>query len=189
MGWRPPGRFLKHRWRGYSEALLLYVLALGATDQAIGPEHYDAFTEGYDWIPVDGEPHLHAAPLFIHLFPQAWLDLRAVGDRPMRERGRTISRTPGAPLRCSATMRAGIQAASPAMANSSGGSVPVTRRAVGCALRTDAGSGFSATSTGARRSGWTTARSCPGRRPPACLSIRTHHARHSVILRQAIPDF
>ncbi|WVT72128.1 glucoamylase family protein [Sinorhizobium chiapasense] len=87
MGWRPPGRFLKHRWRGYSEALLLYVLALGATDHAIGPEHYDVFAEGYDWIPADGEPHLHAAPLFIHLFPQAWLDLRAVGDRPMRERG------------------------------------------------------------------------------------------------------
>ncbi|MGN7736474.1 glucoamylase family protein [Ensifer sp. 22564] len=87
MGWRPPGRFLKHRWRGYSEALLLYVLALGAPDHAIEPEHYTAFTEGYDWIAVDGGPHLHAAPLFIHLFPQAWLDLRGLGDRPMRERG------------------------------------------------------------------------------------------------------
>lgn len=87
MGWRPPGRFLRHRWRGYSEALLLYVLALGAPDHAIEPEHYRAFTEGYDWIVVDGKPHLHAAALFIHLFPQAWLDLRGLGDQPMQERG------------------------------------------------------------------------------------------------------
>lgn len=87
MGWRPPGRFLKHRWRGYSEALLLYVLALGAPDHAIEPDHYAAFAEGQDWIPVEGRPHLHAAPLFIHLFPQAWLDLRGLSDRPMREQG------------------------------------------------------------------------------------------------------
>ncbi len=87
MGWRPPGRFLKHRWRGYSEALLLYVLALGAPEHAIEPQHYAAFAEGHDWIPVAGETHLHAAPLFIHLFPQVWLDLRGLGDRPMRERG------------------------------------------------------------------------------------------------------
>ncbi|HEV7317246.1 MAG TPA: glucoamylase family protein [Ensifer sp.] len=86
MGWRPPGRFLRHRWRGYSEALLLYVLALGAPEHAIGPEHYAAFTDGYDWIDASGVPHLNAAPLFIHLFPQAWLDLRGLADRPMRER-------------------------------------------------------------------------------------------------------
>ncbi|HEV7305677.1 glucoamylase family protein [Ensifer sp.] len=87
MGWRPPGRFLPYRWRGYSEALLLYVLALGAPDHAIGPEHYAAFTGSYDWITVDGGPHLQAAPLFIHLFPQAFLDLRGLADAPMRERG------------------------------------------------------------------------------------------------------
>lgn len=42
MGWRPPGRFLKHRWRGYSEALLLYVLALGSPTRPIVPQNYDA---------------------------------------------------------------------------------------------------------------------------------------------------
>ncbi|MEI2299602.1 glucoamylase family protein [Ensifer sp. MJa1] len=87
MGWRPPGRFLKLRWQGYSEALLLYVLALGAPEHAIEPQHYAAFTEAYDWILACGEPHLHAASLFVHLFPQAWLDLRVPADRPMRERG------------------------------------------------------------------------------------------------------
>ncbi len=86
MGWRPPGRFLKYRWQGYSEALLLYVLALGAPHHAIRPEHYRAFTAAYDWTTVDAMPHLPAAPLFIHLFPQAWLDLRGLRDQPMREK-------------------------------------------------------------------------------------------------------
>lgn len=86
MGWRPPGRFLKYRWQGYSEALLLYVLALGAPHHAIGPEHYRAFTAAYDWTTVDDVPHLRAAPLFIHLFPQAWIDLRALRDAPMRDK-------------------------------------------------------------------------------------------------------
>ncbi|KQY65190.1 hypothetical protein ASD52_35430 [Ensifer sp. Root142] len=85
MGWRPPGRFLKYRWQGYSEALLLYVLALGAPHHAIGPEHYREFTAAYAWTTVDGAPHLQAAPLFVHLFPQAWLDLRGIGDAPMRD--------------------------------------------------------------------------------------------------------
>lgn len=87
MGWLPPGRFLRHRWRGYSEALLLYVLALGAPEHAVGPEHYAAFTKAYDWIIADGRAHLHAAPLFTHLFPQAWLDLAGLRDQPMQERG------------------------------------------------------------------------------------------------------
>ncbi|OOG73895.1 hypothetical protein B0E45_06315 [Sinorhizobium sp. A49] len=86
MGWRPPGRFLKYRWQGYSEALLLYVLALGAPHHAIGPEHYRVFTAAYDWTTVDGAPHLRAGPLFIHLFPQAWLDLRGLRDPPMRDK-------------------------------------------------------------------------------------------------------
>lgn len=86
MGWRPPGRFLKYRWQGYSEALLLYVLGLGAPHHAIRPEHYRTFTDAYNWATVDGAPHLPAAPLFIHLFPQAWLDLRGLRDEPMREK-------------------------------------------------------------------------------------------------------
>ncbi len=54
MGWRPPGRFLKHRWRGYSEALLLYVLALGSPTRPIMPQNYDAYTAAHEWLTLAG---------------------------------------------------------------------------------------------------------------------------------------
>ncbi|MCA1439683.1 hypothetical protein I6F07_05475 [Ensifer sp. IC4062] len=85
MGWRPPGRFLRHRWRGYSEALLLYVLALAAPRHAIAPENYDAFAAAHDWLTIGDTRHLHAGALFIHLFPHAWIDFRAIRDTQMRK--------------------------------------------------------------------------------------------------------
>ncbi|WP_026186514.1 glucoamylase family protein [Ensifer sp. BR816] len=87
MGWRPPGRFLKHRWRGYSEALLLYVLALGASNWPIAPESYGAYAAAHEWLTIDAAAHLHAGALFIHLFPHAWIDFRGIRDTGMREAG------------------------------------------------------------------------------------------------------
>ncbi|WP_026618981.1 hypothetical protein M728_002152 [Ensifer sp. WSM1721] len=86
MGWRPPGRFLKYRWHGYSEAQLLYVLALGSPTHPIAPENYEAFTTAHEWLTVEERTHLHAGALFIHLFPHAWIDFRSIRDRGMRER-------------------------------------------------------------------------------------------------------
>ncbi|MBP2236798.1 hypothetical protein J2Z31_003312 [Sinorhizobium kostiense] len=85
MGWRPPGRFLKHRWHGYSEALLIYVLALGSPTHPVAPESYHAFAAAHEWLTIGGNRHLHAGPLFIHLFPHAWIDFRAIRDSGMRE--------------------------------------------------------------------------------------------------------
>lgn len=87
MGWKPPGRFLKHRWCGYSEALLLYVLALGSPTHPITAENYASFVAAHEWLTIGGVRHLHAAPLFIHLFPHAWIDFRAIRDGGMREAG------------------------------------------------------------------------------------------------------
>lgn len=86
-GWRPERGFLPYRWRGYNEALLLYVLALGSPTHGLGPEHYDAWTAGFRWRRIYGIDHLYAGPLFIHQFPQVWLDLRFRADPFMRERG------------------------------------------------------------------------------------------------------
>lgn len=80
MGWRPGKGFLKYRWRGYSEAIILYVLALASPRHAIQPDHYAAFGEGHEWLTVDGKPYLYAAPLFIHLFSHIWIDFRGIQD-------------------------------------------------------------------------------------------------------------
>ena len=86
-GWTPEKGFLPFRWTGYSEALLLYVLGLGSPTHPLPKKSYAAFTKTYEWRRIYGEEQLYAAPLFIHQFPQIWLDLRGVKDAFMRRKG------------------------------------------------------------------------------------------------------
>jgi len=86
-GWLPDGGFLEHRWKGYDEALLLYLLGLGSRDHPLPRESYKAFTSTYHWEKLYGYELLHAAPLFVHQFPHVWIDFREIQDEPMRARG------------------------------------------------------------------------------------------------------
>ena len=83
-GWRPETGFLPYHWRGYSEALLMYLLALGSPSDPIPETSYRAFTSTYAFRRVEGIRQLYAGPLFIHQFPQIWLDARGIQDEPMR---------------------------------------------------------------------------------------------------------
>lgn len=80
LGWKPRTGFLPFRWEGYSEAIILYVLALASPSYPIGKESYDAFSRQCDWTAVKGKPFLYAGPLFIHLFSHAWIDFRGIQD-------------------------------------------------------------------------------------------------------------
>lgn len=80
MGWRPETGFLPYSWRGYDESLPLYLLALGSFTYPIGRPSRDAWGSTFSWTGSSDAPLLHAGPLFIHLFPQAWLDLRDIHD-------------------------------------------------------------------------------------------------------------
>jgi hypothetical protein len=86
-GWRPEGGFLKYRWEGYCEAILLYVLALGSPTNPIAPESYQAWTQTYRWENIYGYEHLSAGPLFIHQLSHLWIDFRGIQDAYMREKG------------------------------------------------------------------------------------------------------
>ncbi len=88
MGWKPESGFLNYGWGGYSEAILLYVLALGSPTRAIegGCECYDTWTATYQWENLYGYDFLYAGPLFIHQFSHAWIDFRGIRDRFMREK-------------------------------------------------------------------------------------------------------
>ncbi len=87
-GWKPgQGRgFLKYRWQGYNEALLLNILGLGSPAHPLPEESYAAWTSGFRWEDHFGYRYLYAGPLFIHQLPQVWLDLRGIQDRYMREK-------------------------------------------------------------------------------------------------------
>ena len=49
MGWKPESGFLRARWEGYNEALLLYILALASPTHPIPAASYQAQTQTYRW--------------------------------------------------------------------------------------------------------------------------------------------
>lgn len=87
MGWKPESGFLKYRWEGYSEALILYALALGSPTFPIPEKCYAAWTRGYKWKKLYDIEFLYAGPLFIHQLSHIWIDFRGIQDEFMREKG------------------------------------------------------------------------------------------------------
>jgi hypothetical protein len=88
-GWRPESGFIAHDWNGYSEAMIVYILALGSPTRAVGPEAWSAWTEPYPrtWGPLYGPEHLTFTPLFGHQYSHVWIDFRGIRDEFMRRRG------------------------------------------------------------------------------------------------------
>ena len=85
-GWRPRRGFLKYRWEGYDEALILYVLGLGSPTFPLPKESYDAWLSTYSWRKIYGHELVQAGPLFVHQMSHLWIDFRGIRDRYMRER-------------------------------------------------------------------------------------------------------
>lgn len=85
QGWKPECGFLHYGWEGYSEAILLYVLAMGSPEHVISESCYKSWTATYQWENLYDHDYLYAGPLFIHHFSHAWIDFRGIRDRFMRE--------------------------------------------------------------------------------------------------------
>src|SRR5690349_6549046 len=85
LGWQPERGFLHFRWTGYSEALLLYVLGLGAPTHALPPSCYPKWCNGYKWKTLYGYEMVYAGPLFIHQLSHGWIDFRGIRDEYMAE--------------------------------------------------------------------------------------------------------
>jgi len=86
-GWSPEEGFLPYDWRGYNEAMILYILALGSPTHPVSPAAWSAWTSGYKWGTFQGQEHLGFAPLFGHQYTHVWIDLRGIQDDAMREHG------------------------------------------------------------------------------------------------------
>jgi hypothetical protein len=65
-GWKPESGFIKYRWEGYSEALMLYVLGLGSPTNPLPKQSYSAWTSEFKWKKIYDHEFLYAGPLFIH---------------------------------------------------------------------------------------------------------------------------
>jgi hypothetical protein len=87
-GWTPESGFLSTSWNnGYSEALLLYVLALGSPTFPIAASAYEGWTDTFEEKTVYGIKYLYAGPLFIHQLSHLWIDFRDLRDPRNRSIG------------------------------------------------------------------------------------------------------
>jgi hypothetical protein len=77
-GFRPRSGFIPYRWDSYSEASLLYLLAIGSTTHPIPAKSWYAWNRTQvryrDWSFISG------GPLFTHQFSHAWIDFRNMHD-------------------------------------------------------------------------------------------------------------
>ena len=86
-GWKPESGFLPHRYQGYDEGLLLYILGLGSPTHPLPPESYASYCATYQWKKIYGRELLYSGPLFTHQLSHLWVDFRGIRDAFMRERG------------------------------------------------------------------------------------------------------
>lgn len=62
-GWNPESGFLKYRWEGYDEAMLLYMLGLGSPTHPLPESSYAAWVSTYWWEHCYGYEYLFSGPL------------------------------------------------------------------------------------------------------------------------------
>ncbi len=87
MGWTPEGGFHAWDWRGYNEAMIVLILALGSPTHPVAPEAWSAWSASYQWGTFYRESHVGFAPLFGHQYSHIWVDFRGIRDGYMRGSG------------------------------------------------------------------------------------------------------
>ncbi|HZF13736.1 MAG TPA: glucoamylase family protein [Thermoanaerobaculia bacterium] len=87
MGWTPEEGFHTYDWRGYNEAMIVLVLALGSPTHPVDPGAWGEYLKTARWGTFEGEEHLLFAPLFGHQYSHVWIDFRGIKDALMREKG------------------------------------------------------------------------------------------------------
>lgn len=86
IGWCPENGFDPYHWLGYSEGMLVYIMALGSPTHAVKPKAWQAWADGYDdaWQQFNGQKGLTFAPMFGHQYSHIWVDFRGIRDAFMR---------------------------------------------------------------------------------------------------------
>jgi len=87
MGWTPEQGFHTYDWRGYNEAMIVVILALGSPTHPVDAAAWSEYTKSYRWDTFYGQPHVVFAPLFGHQYSHVWIDFRGIQDSYMRAKG------------------------------------------------------------------------------------------------------
>jgi hypothetical protein len=84
LGWTPESGYIPYEWRGYNEAVILYLLALGSPAHAVDEAAWGRYTSTYRWGTYYGQEYLAFTPLFGYQYPHTWVDFRGIRDAFMR---------------------------------------------------------------------------------------------------------
>ena len=89
LAWRPERGFSAYDWRGYNEAMIVYLLGLGAPEHPLEPDAWEAWTDRYEdvWGSYYNQQYLLFSPGFGHQYTHIWVDFRGIQDEYMRLRG------------------------------------------------------------------------------------------------------
>jgi hypothetical protein len=87
MGWTPEEGFHTYDWRGYNEAMIVIILALGSPTHPVAASAWGEYTKTDRWGTFYGQDHILFAPLFGHQYSHVWIDFRGIRDEVMRAHG------------------------------------------------------------------------------------------------------
>ncbi len=87
MGYHPERGFLDASWRGYNEAMILLIMAIGSPTHPIAPESWKQWTSTYQWGEYYRQKHVNFGPLFGHQYSHMYIDFRGIQDAYMRLKG------------------------------------------------------------------------------------------------------
>jgi hypothetical protein len=89
LGWTPEDGFLPYDWRGYNEAAVVYLLALGHPSRPVEQAAWAAWTKEFqrNWSTFYGSQGLQFPPLFGHQYSSVWVDFRGIRDAFTRRHG------------------------------------------------------------------------------------------------------
>lgn len=84
-GWFPEDGFINWEYRGYNEAMLLYILAIGGDLNPLSESSWGFWKGGYRYESTDYfvHPFITFSPLFGHHYPHAWIDFREIYNKEL----------------------------------------------------------------------------------------------------------
>jgi hypothetical protein len=106
MGWFPESGhdnqgsngFILAPWIGYNEAMILLIMAIGATHNPVDSTFWQGWTDGtastadgYKWETHYNYSYINFPPLFGHQFSHCWIDFRNIQDEYLRKKGAALT--------------------------------------------------------------------------------------------------
>ncbi len=87
MGWNPEIGYFTADWRGYNEAMIIYILALGSPTHPLKRDAWEGWSATNVWTTYRGQQHTNFSPLFGHQYSHVWIDFRGINDAYGRSKG------------------------------------------------------------------------------------------------------